>query len=94
MMKIIVFLFVTIVATGVGLYFRPDYTLVGQLDWVNVLTKGYFVGSFQKFFTQGMIDESFFFVMRFTAGGAVLGLIAAYFSGGKSMGSGTKSKKK
>jgi hypothetical protein len=51
-----------------------------------VLTKGYFVGSIQKFFSQGMIDESFYFVMKFTGGGLAAGIILAILFGGKSKG--------
>ena len=82
MKKLIIILLVTILATGTGLFYRPSFTLIGQLDWWNVLTKGAFVGSFQSFFTQGMIDESFFYVMRYTAGGLVLGVILAMLAGG------------
>ncbi len=93
MKKLIIILLTTILATAAGLYFRPSYTLIGQLDWLNVLTKGYFVGSFQKMFTQGMLDESFMFVMYFTGGGFLLGLILAFMIGGKSSkGSAKKAK--
>lgn len=81
----------TLVSTAVGLYFRPSYLLIGQLDWVNVLTKGYFVGSIPKFFSQGFLDESFYFVMKFTAGGLVGGFMLSLLTGGKK-GSGKKSK--
>lgn len=95
MKKLILFLFVVIIATTVGLYFRPDYPLIGQLNWFNVLTKGYFVGSIQSFFAQGMLDESFFYVMRFTGGGAAVGVLSAMVIGkSKSKSSGKKSKKK
>lgn len=94
MKKLILFLAIICTATAAGLYFRPDYPLIGQLNWFNVLTKGYFVGSFQAFFSQGMLDESFFFVMRFTGGGAVLGMIAAMMGGKSKSSSGKKSKKK
>lgn len=83
MKRLIIILTITILATAAGLYFRPTFFMVGQLDWFNVLTKGYFVGSFSKLFTQGMIDESFFYVMRFTAGGLVAGLLLSVFAGGK-----------
>jgi hypothetical protein len=84
MKKFLITLLVTVVATAAGLYFRPSYPLVGQLDWVNVLTKGYFVGSVQGFFSQGYLDESFWYVMRFTMGGLIVGLILMMFVGGKS----------
>jgi hypothetical protein len=95
MKKFLIILILTTIATAIGLYFRPSYTLVGQLDWFNVLTKGYFVGSFSKFFTQGLIDDSFFYVMRFSGAGLVIGLIACFFSGkkGSSQSSGQKKKK-
>lgn len=83
MKRIILILFVTFISTAIGLYFRPSYVLIGQLDWLNVLTKGYFVGSFSKFFSQSFLDESFYFVMRFTAGGLVGGFILSLFSSGK-----------
>lgn len=94
MKKFLLILVITTLATAVGLYFRPSFTLVGQLDWLNVLTKGCFVGSFQKFFSQSMLDESFYFVMRFTGGGLLLGILVAVMTGksGKSSGK-SKSKK-
>lgn len=82
MKKIIIILLITLVATAVGLYFRPSFTLIGQLDWWNVITKGYFVGSFSALFSQGYIDESFWYVMRYTMGGLIVGLIFALMSGG------------
>ena len=91
MKRIIIILLVTVLSTFVGLYFRPSYLLIGQLDWLNVLTKGYFVGSLSKFFSQGFIDESFYFVMRFTAGGLVGGLLMSMMS--KSSKSSGKKKK-
>lgn len=94
MKRLIIILFVTILSTAVGLYFRPSYFMIGQLDWINVLTKGYFVGSFSKFFSQGLIDESFYFVMRFTGGGLVGGILLSLFlSGGKAKKSSGKKKK-
>lgn len=84
MKRLIIILFSTILATAIGLYFRPSYILIGQLNWYNVITKGYFVGSIQKFFTRGMIDESFYFVMKFSAGGFVTGSFMAFIFGGKS----------
>ncbi|MDD4974755.1 MAG: hypothetical protein PHY93_10420 [Bacteriovorax sp.] len=83
MKRIILILLVTIISTAVGLYFRPSYILIGQLDWLNVATKGYFVGSFSKFFSQSFLDESFYFVMRFTAGGLVGGFLFSKMFGGK-----------
>lgn len=92
MKKILIALLVTVVATAVGLYFRPSYPLIGQLDWVNVLTKGYFVGSVSGFFSQGFLDESFWYVMRYTMGGLILGLILMSFAGGGSKKSSSKKK--
>ena len=34
-----------IIGTVAGLLTRPSFFLVGQLDWMNVLSKGYFVGA-------------------------------------------------
>lgn len=82
MKKFFIILLVTIIATAAGLYFRPSYALVGQLDWVNVLTKGYFVGSISGIFGQGFLDESFWYVMRYTMGGLIVGLILILFTGG------------
>ncbi len=84
MKKIIIVLLTTIVATAVGLYFRPSFTLIGQLDWWNVLTKGYFVGSFSALFSQSYIDESFWYVMRYSMGGLIFSLILVVMVGGKS----------
>ena len=72
----------TVLSTAIGLYFRPSYLLIGQLDWLNVLTKGYFVGSISKIFSQGFLDESFYFVMKFTAGGLIGGFLLSMFTGG------------
>jgi hypothetical protein len=77
MKKLIVILLIVILSTGTGLYFRPSYPLIGQLDWINVLSKGCFVGSFQKAIGQGFLDESFWYVMRYTMGGMIAGLIFA-----------------
>ena len=93
MKKLLIVLFVAALATATGLYFRPSYALVGQFDWWNVLTKGYFVGSIAGFFTQGLIDESFWFVMRFTGGGFVAGILLSMMGGGSSKGSSGKKKK-
>lgn len=84
MKRLIIILLLTILSTITGLYFRPAYLLIGQLDWFNVLTKGYFVGSIGKFFSQGLIDESFFFVMRFTASGLIGGIGLSLVFGGTS----------
>lgn len=93
MKRIIIIVLVTILSTAVGLYFRPSYTLIGQLDWLNVLTKGYYVGSFAKFFSQGFIDESFYFVMRFTGGGMIGGVLMSMMLGGsKKKSTGKKGK--
>jgi hypothetical protein len=83
MKKILIILIVTAVATAVGLYFRPTYPLIGQLDWWNVLTKGYFVGALSGAFSQGFLDESFFYVMRFTGVGFVVGIFMAVLLGKK-----------
>jgi hypothetical protein len=93
MKKVLIVIIVTALATAVGLYFRPSYTLIGQLDWWNVLTKGYFVGSFSKFFSQGLLDESFYYVMRYTGGGFVGGILVSLMMG-KSKGSSKGSAKK
>lgn len=90
MKRIIIILLVTILATVAGLYFRPSYLLIGQLDWFNVLTKGYFVGSFSGFFSQGFLDESFYFVMRFTGGGLLGGFLMSLMMGGAKKSSGKK----
>ena len=86
MKRLFIILITIILSTAIGLYLRPSYILIGQLNWYNVLTKGYFVGSIQKFFSQGMIDESFYFVMKFTGGGLAAGIILAILFGGKSKG--------
>lgn len=93
MKRIIIILLITALSTTAGLYYRPSYLLIGQLDWFNVLTKGYFVGSISKFFSQGFLDESFYFVMRFTAGGLVGGFLLSLMLGGKSKKSSGKKKK-
>lgn len=85
MKKLLIILIVTAVATALGLYFRPSYALIGQLNWWNVLTKGYFVGSLSGLFSQSFLDESFFYVMRFTGAGLVVGILIAMILGkGKS----------
>jgi hypothetical protein len=63
------------ISTAVGLYFRPTYFLIGQLDWVNVLSKGQFVGFFSRIFTQNFLDESFYFVMKFMMAGLLGGFL-------------------
>ena len=93
MKRLIIIFIITSIATGIGLYLRPSYFMVGQLDWLKVLTKGYFVGSFSRFFTQGYIDESFYFVMRFTAGGLVGGFFLSMFFGSGKNSSSAKKKK-
>lgn len=92
MKKFLIIVLITVIATAVGLYYRPSYTLIGQLDWINVLTKGYFVGSVSGFFSQGYLDESFWYVMRYTMGGLIVGMILMSVVGGKK--SSGKSKKK
>lgn len=94
MKRLIIILLLTILSTAVGLYLRPSYFLIGQLDWMNVLTKGYFVGSFSKFFSQGLLDESFFFVMKFTAGGLIGGILLSLAMGGGKAKKGAGKKKK
>lgn len=81
MKKMIIVLLITALATAIGLYFRPSYALIGQLNWWNVITKGYFVGSISGLFSQGFIDESFWYVMRYTAGGLVGGIVCCSFGG-------------
>ena len=84
-----------IIGTVAGLLTRPSFFLVGQLDWMNVLSKGYFVGAIEGFFTQGMIDESFFHVLKFQGAGIGVGLfllIIMAFMGGKSKNKSSKKK--
>ena len=84
MKRLIITFIVTSIATVIGLYYRPSYFMIGQLDWLKVLTKGCFVGSFSKFFSQGLIDDSFYFVLRFTGGGLIGGfLLTMLFAGDK-----------
>ena len=90
MKRIFLILIITLITTAIGLYFRPSYFLIGQLDWINVISKGYFVGTISKFFSQNFLDESFYFVMRFTAGGLVGGFLLTLVGGKKT----SKSKKK
>ena len=93
MKKLLIIILITALATATGLYFRPSFTLIGQLDWWKVLSKGYFVGSVSSLFSQGYIDESFWYVMRYTMGGLIAGLILGMMMGGNSAGSSAKKKK-
>jgi hypothetical protein len=68
--------------------------MIGQLDWFNVLTKGYFIGSLSQFFSQSFLDESFFFVMRFTGGGLVCGFLLSLMMKGNKGSKKNLSKKK
>lgn len=81
MKKLLIVLLVTLITTAVGLYFRPSYPMIGQIDWFKVISKGYFVGSFAGLFSQGFIDESFWYVMRFTAGGLIGGMLLVMLTG-------------
>lgn len=77
-MKIILILLGIGIGTGYGLYTRPSFFMIGQLNWFNVLTKGYFVGNIEGFFSQNMLNESFFHVLKFQGGGlgvAILSLL-------------------
>jgi hypothetical protein len=56
-----------------------------------VLTKGYYVGSLPKLFTQNMIDESFFWVLKFSGIGLLLGIVTSMILNTKTS---KKSKKK
>lgn len=89
MRKILSILLCTTTGVIAGLITRPSYTLIGQLNWQDVITKGYFLGSIPKFFTQSMIDESFFWVLKFAVSGLVLGTVVAFMLAG-----GTKASKK
>jgi len=83
------------IGTVAGLFTRPSFFMVGQLDWMNVLTKGYFVGAIEGFFTQGMIDESFFHVLKFQGAGLGVGILLLMmmtFMGGKSKSKSVKKK--
>lgn len=92
MKKLIAILLCVIAATGAGLYTRPSYILIGQLNWLDVITKGYNLGSVPKFFTQGMIDESFYWVLKFAGAGLILGIIVSVILGGGSKSKSTKKK--
>ncbi len=89
MKKLLSILLCTAAGTLAGTITRPSYTLIGQLNWQDVLTKGYFLGSIPKFFTQSMIDESFFWVLKFAGSGLILGVIISLM-----LGSSSKSPKK
>lgn len=91
MKRILVISLCVLFAAAAGLYTRPSYILIGQLDWKDVLTKGYFVSTIPKFFTASMLDESFFWVLKFAGAGLILGLIIALFFMGSIK---VKSKKK
>lgn len=91
MKNILIVILCVIFAAFAGLYTRPSYILVGQLDWMDVITKGYFLSTIPKFFTQGMIDESFYWVLKFSGAGLVLGVLVTLLSSG---GKTPKSKKK
>ena len=73
--KIILIFIGVLIGTLAGLYTRPSFFMVGQLNWLNVLTKGHFMGPIEGFFGQGMIDESFFHVLKFQGAGLVLAII-------------------
>ena len=90
MKKFFIFLICLAGSTGLGLYLRPSYPLIGQLNWQDVLTKGYFQSSVKTFFNQGFIDESFWYVFRFTSGGIILGLVLVMFLGGSKAKAKTK----
>ncbi len=96
-MKAFFFLIIGLIAGSVfGLITRPSFFLIGQLNWLNVLSKGHFVGPIEGFFSQGMIDESFFYVLKFQAIGVgsafiLIMLFNAFTKKGKSKG---KEKKK
>jgi len=92
MKKFLSILLCTITGTTAGVITRPSYTLIGQLNWQDVLTKGYFLGSIPKFFTQSMIDESFFWVMKFSGSGLILGVVLALMLSGGSKASKKKAK--
>ncbi len=93
MKRIVIILLIMFLTTCIGLYLRPSYILIGQLDWFNVLTKGYFVGSVPRIFSQHFLDESFYFVMRFTAGGLFGGVIFSFVLNSKGKKATGKKKK-
>jgi hypothetical protein len=92
MMRKLIAIFICIfVLTSIGLYTRPSYILIGQINWIDVLTKGYYVGSIPKIFTQNMIDESFIWVLKFSGVGLILGIVVSVILNSKAP---KKSKKK
>lgn len=74
-MKFLLIILGITIGTGLGLYTRPSFFMIGQLNWFNVLTKGFFVGNFEGFFTQGMLDQSFFHVLKFQGVGLLAGIL-------------------
>ncbi len=64
MKKLLFILICLALGTVYGLYTRPSFLMVGQLNWYNVITKGYFQNKVSQFFTQNMIDESFYHVLK------------------------------
>lgn len=76
MRKFIIILLFFIIGGFAGVYTRPSYFLIGQLNWVDVVTKGYSLSVIPKMFTMSMVDESFYHVLKFALGGSGLGLIA------------------
>ncbi len=74
-MKIILIFVGALIGTLAGLYTRPSFFMIGQLNWLNVITKGYFVGPIEGFLGKGMIDESFFHVLKFQGAGVALAII-------------------
>ena len=87
-----------VAGSAFGLITRPSFFLVGQLNWINVLSKGYFVGPIEGFFSQGMIDESFFYVLKFQAIGVgsaflLIMLFSAFAKKGKGKEKSAKKKK-
>lgn len=74
-MKFLLIILGITAGTVLGLYTRPSFFMIGQLNWVNVLTKGYFVGSFEGLFTQAMLDESFLHVLKFQGIGLVIAIL-------------------
>lgn len=93
-MKKLFVIIICIFAAGLaGIYTRPSYILIGQLNWIDVVTKGYYVGSISRFFTQSMIDDSFNWVLKFAAGGLTTGLLVSFFVGDKKKKSSGSAKK-
>lgn len=87
-------LFTTLTGIGLGLLHRPSF-MFGQVDSMKVMTKGMMLGSVEKFFFQRYIDQSFYHVLMYAAGGALTGLLIVWFfkGNGKSSKSSTKKKK-